>query len=314
MRPSVRTVIVVAVGLSIMAGVAFFLVDRLGSSVKDPVTARCPHPPVTTGAQRTSATHREVDVRFTCEHAVLAGTIYLPNRAGPHPGVVWVHGAGKAARLGWGGQILPGLVQAGVAVLSYDKRGAGQSQGVCCPGDDGHFNLLTADAVGAVSVLRARAEINADEVGLVGASQAGWIAPRAANEARAAFVALASAPTVPERTANLYERLARGGEGRLSKQEISARLRKAGPSGFDPLPYLKQMTVPGLWLFGTADDRTPVPESVAILNALKADGHDITIHVFPDAGHGLLDVPPTDPHAAPTLIAWVRGRVHVTAA
>ncbi len=148
MRPSVRTVIVVAVGLSIVAGVAFFLVDRFGSSVKDPVTARCPHPPVTTGAQRTSATHREVDVRFTCEHAVLAGTIYLPNRAGPHPGVVWVHGAGKAARLGWGGQILPGLVQAGVAVLSYDKRGAGQSQGVCCPGDDGHFNLLTADVVG----------------------------------------------------------------------------------------------------------------------------------------------------------------------
>ena len=132
--------------------------------------------------------------------------------------------------------------------------------------------------------------------------------------ARAAFVALASAPTVPERIANLYERLARGDKGRLSKQEISARLRKAGPSGFDPLPYLKQMTMPGLWLFGTADDRTPVPESVAILNALKADGHDITIHVFPNAGHGLLDVPPTDPDAAPTLIAWVRGRVHVTAA
>jgi hypothetical protein len=110
----------------------------------------------------------------------------------------------------------------------------GQSQGVCCPGDNGHVNLLTADAVGAMSVLRGRPDIQADQVGLAGASQAGWIAPRAVDEAHATFVALASAPTVPERTANLYERLARGDEGRLSRQEISRRLQEAGRSGFDP--------------------------------------------------------------------------------
>jgi alpha-beta hydrolase superfamily lysophospholipase len=123
------------------------------------------------------------------------------------------NGAGEAERLGWGGQLVPGLVQAGLAVLSYDKRGVGQSEGDCCPGDQGHFNLLTADVEGAVRVLRAHNAVNPDKVGLVGASQAGWIAPRAANDTHAAFVALASAPTVSERVANLYERLAGGEKG-----------------------------------------------------------------------------------------------------
>jgi pimeloyl-ACP methyl ester carboxylesterase len=256
--------------------------------------------------------HREIHLRFTCEGAAQAATVYLPSGPGPHPALVWVHGAGEATRLTWGGQLLPGLVRAGVAVLSYDKRGVGQSQGVCCPGDEGHFNLLTADVTGAVSVLRARSDIAVDEVGLAGASQAGWIVPRAAVDTHAAFVALVSAPTVPERTANLYEQLASGDEGRLTRQEISRRLREAGPSGFDPLPNLKQMTMPGLWLFGTADDRTPVDESVAVLKALKTGGHDITIRVFPNAGHGLVDNPPTDPDAAPTMIDWILGHVHPT--
>jgi pimeloyl-ACP methyl ester carboxylesterase len=93
---------------------------------------------------------------------------------------VWVHGAGEASRLGWGGQLLPGLVIAGVVVLSYDKRGVGESEGECCPGDTGHFNLLTADAVGAAQALRTLPEIDPVRVGLIGASQAGWIVPRAA--------------------------------------------------------------------------------------------------------------------------------------
>jgi pimeloyl-ACP methyl ester carboxylesterase len=293
--------------------VAVVIVYRVWFSVDDPASARCPHPPSSMGAQRQFADHREIDVTYTCAGAALAGTIYLPSGPGPHPGVVWVHGAGEAARLTWGGQMLPGLVHAGLAVLSYDKRGVGQSQGVCCPGDQGHFNLLTADAAGAITVLRARADIQADRIGLAGASQAGWIAPRAADRAGAAFVALASAPAVPERTANLYERLSRGEEGKLSRPEIARRLHKAGSSGFDPLPDLKRMTMPGLWLFGTADDHTPVQESVAILNGLKAQGHDVTIQVFPDAGHGLLDNPPTAPAAPQALIDWIAHQVHASA-
>jgi uncharacterized protein len=92
---------------------------------------------------------------------------------------------------------------------------------------------VTADVEGAVRVLQAQNGVNPDKVGLVGASQAGWIAPRVANDTHAAVVILASAPTVSERTANLYERFAGGEKGTLSREEISRRLRKAGPSGSD---------------------------------------------------------------------------------
>jgi pimeloyl-ACP methyl ester carboxylesterase len=109
--------------------------------------------------------------------------------------------------------------------------------------------------------------------------------------------------------ANLYERLSRD-KGRLSNEEISRPLRAAKDRGFDPLPDLAQMTMPSLWEFGTQDDRTPVDESRSVLQALKAKGQDITIVIFPDAGHGLLDVPPTDPEAPSTLINWITGRTH----
>ena len=302
--------VAVAVVLVLAVGVAAVLVGRyVWLAVTDPASAQCAEPATTLGQERTAATHRELDVGFTCEGVRIAGTIYFPTGEGRHPGVVWVHGAGEAERLGWGGQLVPGLVQAGVAVLSYDKRGIGQSEGKCGPGDQGRFNLLTADVEGAVRALRAQDRIDPDKVGLVGASQAGWIAPRAANRIHAAFVALASAPTVPERTANLYERLSSGEKGELSREEISRRLSEAGPSGYDPLPELQRMTMPGLWLFGSADDKTPVEESVAILDKMKSSGHDVTVRVFPGAGHGLLDVPPTAPEAPYTLINWIGQQV-----
>ena len=70
----------------------------------------------------------------------------------------------------------------------------------------------------------------------------------------------------------LIHSLAGGEKGQLSKEEISRRLKDAGGSGFDPQPDLQRMTIPGLWEFGTADDRTPVEESIAVLSRLKATG------------------------------------------
>jgi dienelactone hydrolase len=293
------TVVVVAIA----ATVAWIVYQA--NRVVDPADAACPRPATTLGERVERGTHQELPVHFRCAGASLAGTVYLPEAPGRHPAAVWVHGAGEAPRLGWGGQLLPGLVQAGVVVLSYDKRGVAESEGECCPGDTGHFNLLTADAAGAVAVLRGLPEVDPTRVGLVGASQAGWIAPRAAVDSHAAFVALAAAPTIAERTSNLYERLTAGEEGDLSGEQISERLREEGSRGYDPKPDLSAMTMPGLWEFGTSDEHTPVAESVAVLQDLKARGHDVTVVTFPGAGHGLLDNPPTDPEATPTLITWV---------
>ncbi len=301
---SSRRLLVGAGILAALLALAGVGIGFLANRVVDPADASCGHPSSTLGSRHNGGDHQEREVHFRCEGASLTGTIYLPTSSGRHPAAVWVHGAGEATRLTWGGQLLPGLVRADVVVLSYDKRGVGESEGDCCPGDTGHFNLLTADAVGAVTVLRSLPEVDPARVGLIGASQAGWIAPRAAVTSHASFVALAAAPTVPERTANLYERLTAGEEGALSRAQIADRLRKEGSQGYDPAPDIAAMTMPGLWEFGTKDEHTPLEESVSVLEPLQAQGHDVTVLTFP-AGHGLLDNPPSDPDAPPTMIDWV---------
>jgi dipeptidyl aminopeptidase/acylaminoacyl peptidase len=281
-------------------------------SFDDPASAQCAAPPVAFDRPADYGTHQEVVVHFTCEGATLTGTLYLPEGRGRRPAVVWILGGEQTARLTYGG-LVGAFTRAGVGFFSYDKRGGGQSQGECCPGDYGHFNLLTADAVGAVNAVRSSPAVDPSRIGLVGTSQAGWIVPKAAVTARqVAFLALASAAVLPYDQVKAYAELTGGSESDKpfpSKEQIAKRLQDAGSSGADPKPYLEQLTIPALWLYGTADREVPVDQSIALLNALKAQGKPFTVVTFPDAGHGLLDSPPTDPHAPTTFVEWVRKQV-----
>jgi uncharacterized protein len=290
------------------------LLSACGPSFSDPETATCDTPSATFGDPHVFSDYQEIAVHFTCEGVTLAGTLTLPPGPGPYPALVWVHGSGKETRLTYKAPLVQKIVQAGLAVLSYDKRGVGESQGVCCPGDSDHFNLLAADVAGAVNALRSYSGIDPHQIGLLGASQAGWIVPLSvARFDQVAFVALVDASVVTTGEEGLYSRLTgeEGGQASgLSKEEIAQRLKKAGPSGFDPAPYLKQFTVPGLWLYGGEDLSQPVDSDLVILDQLKKEGKDFTVKVFPGAGHGLLDVPPTDPSALPTLVEWIRKQVH----
>jgi pimeloyl-ACP methyl ester carboxylesterase len=307
----------------VVAAVAALAVTGAGTGVAaapDPASARCARPPVTFGKASAFSDHREVSVRFTCVRATLAGTLYLPRGPGRHPAAVWVAGSGPTPRLGFAKGVLPALVRSGVAVLSWDKRGVAKSTGECCPGDGGHFNLLAADVDGALNALRARPDLDRRRIGIVGASQAGWIVPLSVARFGhpLAFTAMADAPAVSYGEERLYSRLT-GEEGGmpsgLSPEDIGRRLDEAGPSGFDPRPYLARMTSHGLWLYGGQDRSQPTDRSVAMLEHLKRTrGRAFTVHVFPQAGHGLLDVTPTDPRALPTLVRWVHEQIRLPAA
>src|SRR5439155_15645569 len=152
--------------VALLAGIAS-VVCGCGGSVDDPASAACRHPPVTIGAPRQSGDHREAAVHFTCSGSRLAGTLYLPLLHGGHPAVVWLHGSGEQPRLSYG-PLVAAYVRDGIAFFSYDKRGVGESEGKCCPDVYGHFNLVTADAIGAVAAVRRAAEIDGGRVGLRG--------------------------------------------------------------------------------------------------------------------------------------------------
>jgi hypothetical protein len=111
-----------------------------------------------------------------------------------HAAVVWValvHGSGPQTRDGPFGGYLRAIAEhfaaAGVVVLTYDKRGCGESSGEW---ETTSFEDLAADACAAVDVLRGVDGV--ERVGLWGSSQAGWILPIAAAERELATVIVVS--------------------------------------------------------------------------------------------------------------------------
>ena len=247
-------------------------------------------------------------MHFTCNGARLAGTLFLPLDRGPHPAVVWLHGSGDQPRLTYG-PLVASFVEDGIAFFSYDKRGAGESEGRCCPDEHGRFNLVTSDAVGAVAAVRAVAGRHHARVGFLGASAAGWIAPRAAEQSgHVRFVAIASPGVLRHSIVARFEQEAI--DAGRSTEAIAREIPSWPRSGFDPSPFLERLDVPALWLFGGADRNVPAAASADALRRIdKRRDKDWKIVVFPGAGHGLLDDPPTDRRAAPLAEAWIRRHV-----
>lgn len=73
-------------------------------------------------------------------------------------------------------------------------------------------------------------------------------------------------------------------------------LRVAGPKLFagvplhyDPMPVLRNLTVPQLWILGADDVDAPSAETARRLRALSAAGQPISVAVFPRAEHGIYE-------------------------
>lgn len=148
--------------------------------------------------------HRAEAVGFASGTMRLAGTLLIPPSKGPHPLLVLLHGSGPQDRNG----TLPFarfLVRHGIAILAFDKRGVGASQG---DWRKASFEILADDALSAVAFLRSRRDIDKKRIGLFGVSQGGWIGPLAASRSRnVALVVSVSGPgvTPAEQTLDLIE-------------------------------------------------------------------------------------------------------------
>ena len=186
---------------------------------------------------------------------------------------------------------LDGLfVSRGIAVLAYDKRGVGQSNGRY-PGSlasDATIGTLAGDAAAAARFLAAQKDIDPARVGFYGISQGGWIIPQAAVRAGKAvsWAVIESGPTVTQGEADAYADLASGPGTTLAAAE--ARARALDPTGYDPRPWIERLPIPVLWLYGGQDRAQPTQHSMEILRALSP-GHDFTTAYYPKAPHSLFD-------------------------
>lgn len=167
--------------------------------------------------------YEEAEVRFFNREASihLSGTLTLPSGPGPFPGVVLVSGSGPQDRDSTIAGHRPFLVWAdaltsqGIAVLRFDDRGVGNSEG--------DFHLATtvdfaSDSLAAWEFLRSQPRVDRRRIGFVGHSEGGIIVPMvAAKKQDVAFLVLLAGTGI------------RGDRLAVLQTEAVSRSRGAGP-------------------------------------------------------------------------------------
>jgi pimeloyl-ACP methyl ester carboxylesterase len=262
--------------------------------------------------------------------------------------IVALHGAGEGTRdsplYTHLHELLP---PAGIGVVTFDRRGEGESTG---DATRGRFDLQADDAV---AVLRA---VDVERVGLWGISQGGWIGPiAAAGSDEVAFLVLIASTGVTPSEQMMYAvgrqlRIAGYGDDVVERvldlrRRFEANVHDPGPDDelaadllaaldepwvgllwlpptlldeesrglwieemdFDPRPIFAQVRVPTLCFYGAADSWTPVEPSVEAWRAARGD--DVEIVVIPEAEHDLtLPDGSLAPEYTTKLVEWLGQR------
>ncbi len=231
----------------------------------------------------------------------LGGALILPDGPGPHPAVIVVHGSGPADRFNssdYATQLLP---DRGIAVLIYDKRGVGQSTGIYR--DVGPSNSeealgqLASDALAWVGFLQQQEAIDPNRIGMTGVSQAGWIMPLAAAQSPdVAFIINIVGATCSVGEEIFYSSLTQEqqyDENRMingkTVEELNEEVKTfSGEHGFDPIPSIRELDIPALWIFGEMDESIPTQYSMELLQqVIDEGGKDFTVHFKPNGNHAL---------------------------
>ena len=143
----------------------------------------------------------EEEIEFHSGDITLAGTLTLPESAGPYPAVVLISGSGgqnrdeEVAGFPVFKVIADHLTRHGIGALRYDDPGVGGSTG-----DVSKQTIpdRTDNVLAAVGLLLQHAEIDPDRIGLIGHSEGGIVAPLVASRSDdVSFVVLLAGTGVP---------------------------------------------------------------------------------------------------------------------
>jgi uncharacterized protein len=145
--------------------------------------------------------YQDEEVTFKNAQYTLAGMLSIPDGAGPHPAIILISGSGAQNRdeelFGFKpfAILADALAKQGIAVLRYDDRGIGGSTTGTM---DDTSETFAADVSSAYDYLKTRSEINPQQIGLLGHSEGGIIAPMVAvNKGDVAFLVLLAGPGMP---------------------------------------------------------------------------------------------------------------------
>ena len=256
------------------------------------------------------------DVKFESQGDTLAGSILKPKK--PFAAVVIIHGSDPVKREMEFAKL---LAKEGIAVLTYDKRGVGESGGVYVgPSvgtnniDSTNLNLLSHDASAAINIFRTYLKTKKIPIGLIGFSQAGWIIPLTAEKNKDVnFMIIFSGPAITTLEQLRFQFYTNGDENFWDTHtESDAREHiKNDPDKYqfvvtNPQKQLSKLTIPGLWIFGGKDIQIPVVLSMENLDRLKATGKRYEYSLFPALGHNTAFS--ESPEPVKEAFQWIRKR------
>jgi pimeloyl-ACP methyl ester carboxylesterase len=242
-------------------------------------------------------TLRIEEIEFASHGTILSGSIVFPPGE-IHSAVVFIHGSGKQVRnLHWAER----FAREGVAALVYDKRGAGKSGGEYEGNQnvsEKNISLLADDAVSAMRSLSTHPSMKGIRAGFAGISQAGWIAPLAAQRSELAkFLVLWSGPVCKVSEEDIYSKYTSDADGQTAPpydEALSSRTEKYVWPDFlgrdtDASQDLAKLSIPGLWIFSDNDTSIPVDVSIDRLQGLRKAGHRYDYVLFSGLGHNNMD-------------------------
>jgi dienelactone hydrolase len=241
---------------------------------------------------------QEIEFQNVEQKLGLAGMLLIPEGEGPFPAAVIIHGSGSSHRNnGWYLTLVHYLQENGVVVLLPDKRGSEKSEG------DWHtasFEDLATDTIAAIHFLKTQDEVAVSNIGIIGMSQGGTIAPLVANQTQEInFLVNVVGGAVPmyetlvyEENHNLREMGVLPGISNLIAYPAAWSLIFARQSAFwdavgnfDPVPHWKTLEVKSLVLYGAEDTNTPTRKSIRVFQSLEKP--NIEVRVYEGSGHAL---------------------------
>ncbi|MEL6123427.1 MAG: alpha/beta hydrolase [Bacteroidota bacterium] len=261
-------------------------------------------------------TFQTEEITFPSGTIHLAGTIYKPSD--PIMGIVLVHGSGQEPRMS---QLAEMLAHEQIAVLTYDKRGIAASGGVYVGPEVGTNNVdstnlrvLAQDASSAIDIMHSH--FPTLQLGLMGASQAGWIIPLAASlNQEVELMVLFSCLLVTARE-QLRFQFYTDGRSDFWEHHTDADAREhtfSDPDRYeftdtDPRETLRELSIPGLWIFGEQDIQVPVQICIDYLDVYQADRKPFEYISFPEMGHSTMYKKP----AFDSALQWLQRMSHAS--
>jgi dipeptidyl aminopeptidase/acylaminoacyl peptidase len=251
--------------------------------------------------------YTEVSFRNEAQDLDLAGMLFIPDGEGPFPAVVIIHGSRESKRdRNWYLVNSSFMQQNGVAVLLPDKRGSEKSQG---DWRTSSFEDLATDTQAAIDFMKSQDIVEVSQIGIIGMSQGGIIAPIVASQSPSLDFAInMTGSSISMHEQLLYEfnmemretGFLPGISNALSYvntivfEKISGKEWYEAVGNFDPLAYWRKVSIPVLVLHGSDDPNVNSAESKARFEALGMD--NIRVIMYEGSGHGLQDPPGTGNH------------------